>query len=377
LAGKEALVTFAQKIRQEAPAGALVPSLSNSKGLKLDPSPLLGVSENKVDFDLLEKLSGRSVVSARQLDRQTVVELCKFSGLLEITEIAAHHPLDGKLVVTAFFEASTRTRLSFESAVLRLDGKVVSVPDGRVTGTAKGESLEDIGEMLNTYGDLVVVRHPETDSVDRLLTNLHLPLINAGNGSGEHPTQALLDWYTIFKWRPELMMPDCPEEKRIHIGIVGTPGSMRAVNSFLLLALLFPGGIKRITIVSELADALGEKPADRVEASPIEVVQSHNLEQVIDDLDLIYLNSIAFLGDSYRNLGSRFKLSADSRLKKDAVVMHPLARNNELDPSLDDTHHNLYFAQAASAVFLRQALLIALLGRIPNLPPSIRLLTHK
>ena len=86
-----------------------------------------------------------------------MVELCKFAALLEVTEIAAHHPLDGKLVVTAFFEASTRTRLSFESAVLRLDGKIVSVPDGKVTGIAKGESLEDIGEMLNTYGDLVVV----------------------------------------------------------------------------------------------------------------------------------------------------------------------------------------------------------------------------
>ena len=370
-------MTFSRQIRQEAPAESLVPSLSNSKGIKLDPTVLLGSAENKVNFDLLEKLAGQSLVSSRQLDRQTAIELCKFAALLEVTEIAAHHPLDGKLVVTAFFEASTRTRLSFESAVLRLDGKIVSVPDGQATGAAKGESLEDIGEMLNTYGDLVVIRHPDTDAVDRLLKNLQLPLINAGNGSGEHPTQALIDWYTIFKWRPELMQANCPEDKRIHIGIVGTPGSMRAVKSFLLTALLFPGSIKRITIISEMADSLGENPAERVDESAIPVDQAHDLQEVIGDLDLIYLNSIAFLGDSYRNLGTRFKLSADSGLKEDAVVMHPLARNDELDTSLDDTPHNLYFAQAASAVFLRQAVLISLLGRIPQLPPSIRLLTQK
>ena len=370
-------MTLSRHVRREISADSLVSSLSNSKGIKLDPTLLLGSVGNKVDFELLERLAGQSVASSRQLDRQTVVELCKFAALLEVTEIAAHHPLDGKLVVTAFFEASTRTRLSFESAVLRLDGKIVSVPDGRVTGTAKGESLEDIGEMLNTYGDLVVVRHPETDAVERLLKNLQLPLVNAGNGSGEHPTQALIDWYTIFKWRPVLMTANCPEEARIHVGIVGSPGSMRAVKSFLLTALLFPGSIKRITIISEMADALGEKPAERVDESAIQVDQTHDLQKVIGDLDLIYLNSIAFLGDSYRNFGSRFKLSAASDLKEGTAVMHPLARNDELDTSLDETSHNLYFAQAAGAVFLRQALLICLLGRIPRLPPGIRLLTHK
>jgi aspartate carbamoyltransferase catalytic subunit len=152
---------------------------------------------------------------------------------------------------------------------------------------------------------------------------------------------------------------------------------MRAVKSFLLTALLFPGSIERITVISEMADALGEKPSERVDESAVQVDQIHDLQDVIGDLDLVYVNSIAFLGDSYRNLGSRFKLSADSDLKEGAAVMHPLARNDELDPSLDDTPHNLYFAQAASAVFLRQALLICLLGRIPNLPPSIRLLTQK
>jgi aspartate carbamoyltransferase catalytic subunit len=289
-----------------------------------------------------------------------VIELCKFAALLELTEIATHHPLDGKLVITAFFEASTRTRLSFESAVLRLDGKIVSVPDGKVTGIAKGETLEDIGEMFNTYGDLVVLRHPETDSVDRIRQNLQIPLVNAGNGSGEHPTQALLDWYTILKWRPALMLPEPAEDQRIHLGIIGTPGSMRAVKSFVLVALLFPSSIKRITVISEMVDPLGDLLTRAVGDASITVDLTNDIGDVISELDVVYMNSIAFLGESYKTLDSRYKLRADSPLK---------------DTALDRTDHNLYFAQAASAVFLRQALLISLLGRVPSLPPSIHLLT--
>lgn len=353
----------------------LVPSHCNSMGIKLDPGKLLHRAAKRIDFTRLEALGGSSVVSARQIDRDTLIELCKFAALLEVTEIASHHPLDGKLVVTAFFEASTRTRLSFESAVLRLDGKVVSVPDGRVTGIAKGESLEDIGEMFNTYGDLVVMRHPETDAIERAQRNLRLPLINAGNGSGEHPTQALLDWYTLLKWRPNLLQPELAPDERLHLGIVGTPGSMRAVKSFLLTALLFPGAIRRLTIVSEMRDPLGAQLETLLTESQIDVETTNDIHDVIADLDVVYMNSIAFLGDSYRSLDSRYRITRESNLKPGAVVMHPFARRNELDPALDDTHHNLYFAQAASAVFLRQALLIALLSRIPALPPSVFLLT--
>lgn len=353
----------------------LVPSHTNSRGIRLDPTRLLEHADKRIDFARLEGLAGKSVLSGQQTDRQTLVELCKFAALLERTEIASHHPLDGKLVITAFFEASTRTRLSFESSVLRLDGRIVSVPDGRVTGTAKGESLEDIGEMFNTYGDLVVLRHPETDSIDRVRQNLTLPIINAGNGSGEHPTQAMLDWFTILKWRPELLNAEPSAEQRIHLGIIGTPGSMRAVKSFVLLALLFPEAIRKITVISEMRDPLGAQLTSAFDGSSITVETTNDVHDVIGDLDVLYMNSIAFLGDSYKSLDSRYTVNANSPLKDDAVILHPFARRSELDPSLDDTRHNLYFAQAASAVFLRQALLIAALGRIPALPPSVLLLT--
>ena len=205
----------------------------NSKGLELDPRPLLDSERGRLELQRLEALSGISILHPDQFDRETVVDLCRTAALLEAVNVESIKPLDGKVAITAFFEASTRTRLSFESAVLRLDGKVLSVPDGRVTGMAKGESLADIGEMFNTYGDVVIMRHPHTTSVDEILTNLNLPLINAGNGSGQHPTQALLDWYALLKWRPTLAREACPVDDRIHLGIVGTPGSMRAVKSFL------------------------------------------------------------------------------------------------------------------------------------------------
>lgn len=346
----------------------------NSKGVRLDPRKLLEAAEQKIDWDLLDTLTDTSLTSARQLDRRMLLELCKLGALLELTEIGQSHPLDGKTVITAFFEASTRTRLSFESAAQRLDAKVVSVADGRLTGVAKGESLEDIGEMFNGYGDLVIMRHTETDSIDRIQECLLRPLINAGNGSGEHPTQALADWYALLKWRPDLLQP-APAQGRIRLGVIGTPGSMRAVKSFVFLALLFEAHIEKITVLSEMADPLGLElqRADQASAIPIETCQ--DLDEVLPELDVIYMNSLAFLGDSYRDLDQNFRLDRESPLKEGAVVMHPLARKQELDRSLDDTQHNLYFAQAAGAVFVRQALLVSVLGRLRALPDHLHYLT--
>jgi aspartate carbamoyltransferase catalytic subunit len=347
------------------------PFRTNSKGLKLDPRALLE-SFGGLDMSRLEGMADMSIIDAAQFDRETVVGVAQASALLETTDFSIRKPLDGKVIVTAFFEASTRTRLSFESAALRLDGKVLSVPDGKVTGVKKGESLQDIGEMLNTYGDAVVIRHPETEAIDQIRENLTAPLINAGNGSGQHPTQALLDWYALLKWRPQLASDACPSDKQIHLGVVGTPGSMRAVNSFVQLALLFEPSIQRITVVSEMADPLGARLTEKVKASSIDIEVTNDIQTVLPTLDVIYMNSIAFLGDDYKTLDSRYKVDASSPLKAGAVIMHPLARRSELDTSLDATPHNLYFAQAAGAVFVRQAILTAVLARTGALADALR-----
>ncbi len=346
--------------QMEPPAG--------SESLRPEPESLIERKGARVD--VLRRLVDRSVLSAGRFTREEVVELCRLAALLESIEISPYRPLAGKLVLTAFFEASTRTRLSFESAVLRLDGGVISIPDGKLTGVKKGESLEDIGEMFNAYGDLIVMRHTETDSLDRLRKNLRIPLINAGNGSGEHPTQALADWYALIKWRPELTETGAAAGAGLHLGILGTPGSMRAVKSFLLMALLFREHIERVTVVSEMADPFGVDLQQPTERAGIPFQVTNDVRRVLPALDVIYMNSIAFLGDSYRKLDARFKLDADSPLKPEAVILHPLARLDELDPGLDHTPHNLYWSQAHGAVFIRQALLMSIFNRVDRLPDN-------
>ncbi len=344
----------------------------NAETLRPDPHDLLG--DAPIDLKVLKSLVDKSILSVKDFDRKTVVELCRFAALLEVMEIAPYHLLDGKILITAFFEASTRTRTSFESATLRLDGKIISIPDAAITGVKKGESLGDIGEMFNAYGDLVIMRHTETDALDRIRQNLRIPLINAGNGSGEHPTQALADWYALLKWKPELAAKK--RKKRnggLHLGIMGTPGNMRAVKSFLLMSLLFEENFRRITVVSEMADPLGPELREEIEGAGIEFQECSNIQEVISDLDVVYMNSIAFLGDSYRTLDSQNKIEKKSPLKKNAIIMHPLARLGELDTDLDNTRHNLYFAQAHGAVFVRQALLTAVFDRFDRLPEGIPL----
>lgn len=339
----------------------------NSTGLYPNPEHLN--PNEKIDLDTLRRMIGHSVISAKQFDKKLVLELCKFAALLEATEIALSHPLDGKIIITSFFEPSTRTRTSFESAVLRLDGKIISITDSKVTGVAKGESMADIGEMFNAYGDLVVMRHTNTDAIDEIMENLRLPIINAGNGTGEHPTQALADWYAILKWKPELIAPVKPENK-IHLGILGTPGSMRAVKSFLLLSLIFQENIEQISIISEMADPLGDDLLHEIEKADVKVHITNDINEILSNLDIIYMNSITFLGDSYKSLDSRYKLNDRSKLKKSAVVLHPLARLDELSVKLDGTNHNLYFTQAHGAVFIRQALMISILNRFDRLPKN-------
>ncbi len=345
---------------------------ADAKTLRPDPRGLLG--DRPIDLQVLRGLAEKSILSVKDFDRKTVIELCRFAALLEVMEIAPYHLLDGKIVITAFFEASTRTRTSFESATLRLDGKIISIPDAAITGVKKGESLGDIGEMFNAYGDLVIMRHTETGALDLIRQNLRIPLINAGNGAGEHPTQALADWYALLKWKPSLAAAKGKKRDRgLHLGIMGTPGSMRAVKSFLLMSLLFEENFRRISVISEMADPLGPELRHDIEAAGIEFNESNSIAELVSDLDVIYLNSIAHLGGSYHTLDSQNKLDGSSPLKKEAVIMHPLARLTELDTSLDETDHNLYFAQAHGAVFVRQALLTAVFDRFDRLPDGIPL----
>lgn len=334
-----------------------------------DPNEMLDHSPH-IRIDILDRLRNCSVLSAVQFDKDLVCELVKVAAYLQSRRYPARRALEDKIMAAAFFEPSTRTRLSFESAMLAVGGNTISVADAKTTGVAKGESMRDIGQMFNSYADVVVVRHTEQAAISELVEYLRIPLINGGNGSDEHPTQALADWYALLKWRPEIGWGTIPEKFKLNIGIIGTPGNMRAVKSFLALALLFPDAVNHITIFSEMADPLGEDLRELCDNSPIGVSSSRDLNGSLQYLDIIYMNAIAFLGDSYRFYSDEFQLNAESKLKDDTVILHPLARGAELSVDLDRTQHNLYFNQADGAVWIRQALLLAIFDRVRNIIPD-------
>ena len=316
------------------------------------------------DNEHLRSLAGMHIVSARQFDRNQILQLSRLAASYETQPDLIHPPLRGKILVSAFYEPSTRTRLSFESAWHRLGGDIMSITDPATTGIAKGESLADVGEMFNNYGDVVVLRDNSEDSVYSMLDSLRIPIINAGNGIDEHPTQALADIYAILKWYPSFGREDLPEDKKVIIGVIGTPNRMRTVRSLLLLLSLFSNSIKKVDIVNPSTDLFDAEQQEELEGAGLKIEVIHKLRDVLPEIDVVYINSIAWVGDSYETLTGDIKLTSESNLKPNSIILHPLARGEELDPSLDKTEHNWYFSQARGAVFIRMALLTCLVHRI-------------
>ena len=312
------------------------------------------IKENPAE---LFSLANQSIVSARQFNRDMVMQLCNLAAKYEKTPIPAQRPLTGKILISAFYEPSTRTRLSFESAWHRLGGDVMSITDPLTTGIAKGESHKDVAEMLSAYGDLVVLRDPSEKTIYEMMQSLRIPVINAGNGIEEHPTQALADMYTIFKWRPELMDDSLDESRKIRIGIIGVPSRMRTVRSLLLLLSLFPKAIKEVVIISDSDEIFSPDQREEIEQRGLSIRVSQDINRELPDIDVIYINAIAWVGDSFEEHGNNYRLDKNSPIKDGAIILHPLARGEELSAELDDTIHNWYFDQARGAVFMRMALL--------------------
>lgn len=327
------------------------------------PKALLKVIQE--DGDHLKKLASQHIISADQFDRGTLLQLFRLAAKYESNPDRYNTPLQGKILISAFYEPSTRTRLSFESAWHRLGGDIMSITDRSTTGIAKGESLADVGEMFNNYGDCVVLRDINESSVRDMMQSLRIPIINAGNGIDEHPTQALADLYTIFKWRPELLSDNAPQKSPIKIGVIGIPNKMRTVRSLLKMLAVFPEIIEEVVLVHDNQSVSIFDPGQReqLDNAGLNIRISTELNANLAELDVIYINAIAWVGNSYESFGERFSLNTSSPLKNGAIIMHPLARGDELSTDLDDTPHNWYFSQARGAVFLRMALLTCMCER--------------
>jgi len=266
--------------------------------------------------------------------------------------------LHGKIMATLFFEPSTRTRLSFESAMTRLGGTALGFAETKGTSVEKGENLADTVRVVENYADVLVVRHP-LDGAARMAAEFSkMPVINAGSGAEEHPTQALLDLYTI---RKELGKID-----GLNIGLVG---DLRYGRTFHSLAYALSQYKVNLFLISPEILRTRKEVLEEV-SKRIEVEETTSLTQHLRELDVIYMTRVqkerfADLAE-YEKVKGSYRLTNEelAKAKKNSIVMHPLPRLDEVAPEIDQTSHAKYFPQVGYGVVLRMALLALLLGAI-------------
>ena len=264
--------------------------------------------------------------------------------------------LQGKVLGNLFFENSTRTRMSFESAMKRLGGEVVNLSSVG-SSVAKGETLYDTMQMVDGYSDIAVIRHPRQGAAQYSADAIGIPILNAGDGAGNHPTQTMLDLFTIRQAHGTL--------DGLNVVLVGDLRYGRTTHS-LSHALVRFGA--KLTLVSPDSLRMPTEIVSDLQSHDTEVIESENLSGSIADADVIYMTRIQKERfpdeDEYAKVAGIYKMTADNlaEAKGGMIVMHPLPRVDEIDPSVDSTKHARYFQQAFNGVPTRMALLCRSLG---------------
>lgn len=265
---------------------------------------------------------------------------------------------DGKILATLFFEPSTRTRLSFESAMLRLGGQVLGFSEASSTSTSKGESLSDTITVIGGYSDLIAMRHPKEGAPMVASRNSIVPIINAGDGGHNHPTQTLTDLFTISREKGRL--------DNLTIGLCGDLKFGRTVHS-LITALSRYDNIKFVLISPDelkLPDYIKDEILDK---NNIEYVETYDIEEYMSSLDVLYMTRVQkerfFNEADYLRLKDYFILNNDKlkNAKSDLCIMHPLPRVSEIATEVDKDPRAKYFLQASNGVYIRMALILKLL----------------
>lgn len=301
----------------------------------------------------------RSILEVRQFNRAFLDDLFNEADQMRsAVKSCRDRRLSGYILATLFFEPSTRTRLSFESAMSRLGGSVISAEYARETSSAaKGETIEDTARIVEGYADAIVIRHPAAGSAARASAAVDIPVINAGDGPHEHPTQALLDLYTI---RSELGGID---GKRI--ALVGDLKYGRAPRSLALL--LTQTHDTEVILISPPNVKMGDDVKEAMAAGGVRFREEDDLDAILPDIDVLYQTRIQHERfDSEEDyLAARGRYVVDrqalARLDERAIIMHPLPRVDEIDPEIDQDPRAAYFRQAHNGVLIRMALLDQLL----------------
>ena len=297
----------------------------------------------------------KHLISIDDLDKEDIIFILKKAETFESVakgEIKSNI-LEGKILANLFFEPSTRTRMSFEVAMKRLGGEVINMTAQEASSIAKGETLADTIKVVSKYSDVIVLRHPLEGAARFAAENSEVPIINGGDGAGQHPTQTLLDLYTIMK---ESSLDG------IKIALVGDLKYSRTVHSLIKALTLF--NIK-IYLVSPETLALPEEFLEGLKN--VEVAE---LKDVIDNVDVLYVTRIQKERfpdeEEYKKVAGSYKIDASilKRVKDNLIIMHPLPRVDEIDVSVDNTKHAKYFEQAFYGVPVRMAILSEVLSEV-------------
>jgi aspartate carbamoyltransferase catalytic subunit len=296
---------------------------------------------------------GRDIISIKDFSQEEIIYILETAKKFEKGETPL---LQGKILATLFFEPSTRTRLSFESAMCGLGGKVIGFADPNVSSAKKGESLHDGIKVIDGYCDVIVIRHPEAGSAAEAANAAKVPVINGGDGPNQHPTQTFLDLYTIKKNKGKI--------SGLNIGFVGDLKYGRTVHSLAYALNKFKC---KLFFISPESLKMPEKYLNELNS---EYVEEKDLLKVLPEIDVLYVTRIQkerFPSQAaYNKVKNAYILDSSilRHAKKDLKIMHPLPRVNEIKTDLDDFPGSIYFQQAHNGVIVRKALLSLVLGKI-------------
>ncbi len=297
----------------------------------------------------------KHIISVKQfLDKNLLESLCASAQEFSTMPLADYpKPLEHLTVATLFYEPSTRTRLSFETAIQNLGAHLISTESAaQFSSAAKGETIEDTTRTINGFADGIVMRHTEIGAAERAAAVSKVPIINAGDGAGEHPTQALLDLYTIKKAFGKI--------DGLKIALVGDLLNGRTIHSLVQLLSIYN---VELCLISPKILKIPKEYIDLFKKSDIKFSEHEKWDDLIDKVDVLYMTRVQKerfkLIEEYIKIKDSFILTKKlvGEMKKEAVIMHPLPRVNEIETAVDSDPRAIYFQQVNNGLYMRMALL--------------------
>lgn len=298
-----------------------------------------------------------NLLTSQQITVEKIETICNLAFEIERNAKNFNSRLDGKILATLFFEPSTRTRFSFESAMQRLGGKILTLEQGASSSASKGETLADTARIMSAYADAVVIRHPQVGSAEEFAKYSQIPVINGGDGSNQHPTQALTDIFTIRKEKGRL--------DNLKIVFVGDIKHSRTVFALAQLLSMYPNN--EFHFIAHNSCQISDEKLEILQKTGAKCFKSDVLDDILPNADVLYVTRTQkerFSSESeYEAVKDRYIITKEMVEKfADLVIMHPLPRIYEILPEVDDLPQAKYFQQARNAVFVRMAILLDILG---------------